>query len=124
MSRPILKKIDIRPFSAERRIAPRYCVKFEVLIAGQKHSLRSRTVNLSLNGALMEDSAPKSFLRGPVDIMIIVPHQKTGRKTYLNFKGRLVGGPDSSAHLNFLDDKDQSFARLKEMLSSLANPAV
>ncbi len=109
------KNTSPSPFADERRIAPRYHLRFEILVMSQNRSLRSRTVNLSVSGALMEDATPMDFL-GPVDVVIIIPHVKGEQKTYLNFRGLVVGKSEASHRLTFLQDKDESFDKLKRMI--------
>lgn len=118
-----LKKNDPISIKAERRIAPRYHLRFEILLINQKNSLRSRTINLSMSGVLIEDKAPKDFYNGPVDVVIIIPHLKSEQKTYLNFRGLFIGDDELSPRLTFMQDRDQSFDKLKDMIAEIEKVA-
>ncbi|MGZ5279323.1 MAG: hypothetical protein ACXWC9_05245 [Pseudobdellovibrionaceae bacterium] len=108
-----------------RRIAPRYEINLEVIILTQTKSFRTRSLNVSASGALLKDSLPKEFMASQtLEIIFIMTDQNC--KNRLLFKGRAVGGPNSSSRITFLESGVNSQSELQRAfkdLSPLPQPA-
>lgn len=103
----------------DRRNNPRFYLYFEAIISNTHQSVRTRTLNLSTAGAMLEHSLPLEFNQGPIEVTIVASPSIEGPKIYLKFKAVLVGGPNHSSRLRFTSDENYSFEKLKVLMSQL-----
>lgn len=103
----------------ERRTNPRFYLYFEAIVSNDHHSIRTRTINLSTAGALLEHALPMDLNKGAVDVTIVASPTVDGPKMYLKFKAVLVGGPEYSSRIRFTSDENMAFEKLKVLISQL-----
>lgn len=107
-----LKLAYADPAPKGRRIAPRYSVELEVIILTQTRSFRTKSVNLSATGALLQDELPTEFMNSPLDIIFIKVLDEANKKRLL-FRGKAVGGPLRTPRITFESYVQDSVSELK-----------
>jgi len=106
-------------FPPGRRIAPRYEINLEVIILTQTKSFRTRSLNVSASGALLKDSLPKDFLSSQTLEIIFIMTDRNNKNRLL-FKGRAVGGTESSCRITFLESGANSQFELQRAFKDLS----
>ena len=119
------KSIDIKqlksaysdPAPNGKRIAPRYLIELEVIILTHTKSFRTKSINISITGALLHEVLPKEFMSVPLEI-IFIKKGNNGKRRLL-FRGKAVGGPKQSPRITFQSSTLNSEAELLEELRGL-----
>lgn len=87
------------PDSGDRRTTPRHPLEFETIIFHKGISFRTKTLNISLGGALLAKSIPIEFVNEELDIVLIRTEGRT--RDYYLVKGMALGAPMRSPRLKF-----------------------
>lgn len=114
-----LKRQHKDPTAPGRRIAPRYELRMEVIILTQNRSFRTSSVNVSASGALLQDPLPQEFM-SCTSLEFIFIQISRDQKHRLMFRGRAVGGPNSSARITFIESAGDSQKVLHSAFKELA----
>jgi hypothetical protein len=110
-SRLVNKNMDNR--------AARHEFKIEVLLISKRgKTFRSRSVNISLSGALLEDTMPFEFYEGPFDIVIISNLLNESKRSRVKMQGEAVTVTGArSQRLKYVNPTDHQKDCLTELLS-------
>lgn len=113
---PKIPKLEPLPDAGERRNAPRFMVEFETVIFCQGNSFRTKTINVSLTGALLAESVPVSFVDQSLDI-VMIRHSGRNREYYL-VKGKSLGAPLRSPRILFTQIEKAQYLKLEALFGS------
>jgi hypothetical protein len=109
-------KLEPIPDSGERRGTPRFKIEFETIIFCDGVSFRTRTINVSMSGALLAESVPVEFVDRHLDIVMI---RYVGRvRDYYLVKGKALGAPLRSPRLQFTFLPDAQKKKLEILLEN------
>lgn len=104
------------PDPSERRKDPRYAVEFETVVFCKGQSFRTKTINVSLSGALLQDSIPAEFVDQVIDIVMI---RNVGRnRDYFLVKGKALGSPFRSPRIQFTTVADAQKQKLEALFEA------
>lgn len=85
--------------SDDRRSAPRYDVRFEVLILVQGRSFRTHTINLSESGANLEKPLPEDFADIPLEVVFMLNTSNLMEKFAV--RGKVLSNRENLRFLTF-----------------------
>ena len=118
--------IELHPYAAppileevvkeDRRAAPRFTLELEIIIFCAGMSFRSKTKNVSITGALMNDLLPSEFVNQVLDIVMI--RQVGDNRDQFLFKGKSEGGPFRTPRISFTKVDELQKKRLEVLLES------
>lgn len=114
-----LKRLHKDMTAPGRRVAPRYELEMEVIILTQTRSFRTTTVNVSASGALLKDPLPQEFM-SCASLEFIFIQIRHDQKQRLMFRGRAVGGPNSTARITFIESAGDSQKVLQSSFKALS----
>lgn len=110
------------PDPEERRKDPRYAIEFETVVFCKGMSFRTRTINVSLSGALLQESIPAEFVDQIIDIVMI---RNVGRnRDYFLVKGKALGSPFRSPRIQFTTVADVQKKKLEALFDGCARSTV
>jgi hypothetical protein len=110
-------KLEPLPDAAERRGSPRLKMEFEAIIFCGGFSFRTRTINVSMTGALLAESVPVEFVNQELDIVMI---RYVGRvRDYYLVKGRSLGAPLRSPRIHFTFLPDPQRKKLEALFDTI-----
>lgn len=96
--------------------AVRHDLKIEILIINSKgKNFRSRSQNISLSGALLQDSIPFDFYEYPFDAIVINTHSPDPHNSRVKMKAKTVGD-GRTQRLQFIDTTAQQKNSLQSLL--------
>jgi hypothetical protein len=95
-----LKRLREEVDPDERRAAPRFEIRYTVLIANHLQAFRTQSQNISATGLLLKDVLPAEFSNHPFDI-VIIQTDSSGARSFLFFRGKAVPGPLRSRRVQF-----------------------
>lgn len=103
------------PNKSERRKYDRQNIQTEIILFNSKGLFRTRSLNLSLSGALLSDRVPESMCQQEMDVIIVIKNadQTTNR---ILLKAVMIGGPERSSRLCFRNIVAQQFYKLQRLL--------
>lgn len=101
---------------ADRRGAPRYRADFEAIVFFNGVSFRTKTINVSITGALLADSIPASFVNQELDIVMI--HVSGHNRDSFLVKGKALDSPLRSPRINFTLVPEAQETKLKALFLS------
>jgi hypothetical protein len=104
--------------SLGRRSAPRYSIRFEVVLMSSKKSFRTKTLNISESGALLTHLVPAEFTREVFEVLFTSVNE-SGKKEYYLFHAKTVGGPLRSNRIHFVKSMGDSAERLNDLFEKL-----
>lgn len=108
------KKVDDR-----RTSGPRHEFKIEVILINKNgRTFRTKSLNISMGGTLLQDELPKDFINTRFDLILVNKFEKDPTMGRLHFQGRIVGDYKDPRRLMFLDTDDHTKKRLELMLLS------
>ncbi|MCS6837501.1 MAG: PilZ domain-containing protein, partial [Bdellovibrionaceae bacterium] len=102
----------------EKRSAPRYPFHFDVVIMGQKRSVRTYSENISESGILVADLLPIEFNKENLEILVIVKDEQ-GRSEYFLFHGRTIDSVIRSKRIQFVRTVANSKEKLVQLFEKL-----
>ena len=111
---PILVPIE-KP--DDRRVTPRFRAEFETVIFCAGVSFRTKTINVSLTGALLAESIPSAFVDQTFDI-ILIRHRGRAREFFM-VKGKALEAPLRSPRIQFTQIADAQRSRLWSLLQDM-----
>ena len=115
---PHLKPLS---YTDNRRTEPRYRVEFETVVFCSGTSFRTKTINISVNGALLAESIPASFVDQVLDIVLI---RHVGRvRDFFLIKGKGLEAPLRSPRIQFIQVPEAQHIKLKAIIQALAQAA-
>lgn len=100
-----------------RRLAPRFPIQMTVIVYSQTRSVRTKSLNVSLTGVLLDDGLPQDFSSGNLEIVFIHEDPKTGKKKYLAFNAEVVGAKSDNQRLRFKSAVEKSSEELEKIIS-------
>lgn len=95
-----LKRLREEVDPNERRAAPRFEIKYTVLIANHQQAFRTQSQNISATGLLLKDVLPAEFSNHSFDI-VMIQTEPSGTRSFLFFRGKAVPGPLRSRRVQF-----------------------
>ena len=121
------KKIDLHELKKKyeksaglgRRIAPRFSVQVSAVVFTPTYSFRTKTLNISASGALLEDLLPPEFMLSKIEILLVYTEARTGERHRLLFRGKPVGGPLRTARIQFEDSAKHALETLQNLFAEL-----
>ena len=114
-----LKKKYEKSLGLGRRVAPRFSVQISAVVFTSQVSFRTKTLNISASGVLLEDLLPPEFMKSKIEILFIYTEARTGQRHHLLFRGRPVGGPLRSARVQFEDSAKRALETLQSLFAEL-----
>lgn len=111
------QKPNPRGFDVEKRKEMRVPMKLEVILVSKNgKSFRSHSVNLSLNGVLLEAAIPRDFLGLPFDLIIVNRFESDPKKSRILFKGKMVGDVTNPCRVTFLEPSQDTILKLSNLI--------
>ena len=99
----------------EKRIMPRFEVDVEIVAFANNSSFRTRTLNLSLTGALLKDSLPKDYADHPIEVVVV--ESRNGKKNRILLKAKAVGGPFRTPRITFVGIGSRETQGLQDIIT-------
>jgi hypothetical protein len=108
---PIIKDDD------DRRGNPRHKIEFETVIFCAGVSFRTKTLNVSITGALLSENIPSAFVGQILDIVMI--HYVGRVREFYLVKGKSLEGPMRSPRLLFTQVPEAQKKKLERLFETL-----
>ena len=116
---PSLKDNSKDNLNSDRRGKTRHNFRLEiVLISKSQKTFKTFSKNISMGGTLLEDSVPKDFLNGEIEMIITNHFEADKNKARLHFRSKIVGDIRNPQRLTFKDTNDIMMKKLEAMLTA------
>lgn len=102
----------------DRRKELRHKFKIEVILLTNSGSFRSHSKDISLSGTQLEDEIPIEFAKTSLEIVLVNPFESDRTKDRILFRGKVVGDPNGTSRLMFLDQNPDLLTKLNALLKA------
>ena len=110
---PILKPL----VEDDKREGPRFKANFEVTLIYESITFRTKLVNMSMVGVLLQEPIPETLIKKPISLMIV--HNMNGKRETLLLKAEALGAPLRSPRIRFTSLPPAEKQKLESLFKKL-----